>query len=174
MTTPLQKLPLDPKWFAVYIKSRQEKKAAAELDRMEISCFLPLHKVLRQWSDRKKWVEVPLFNSYLFVNITDKEYNAVLQVMGVVRFITFEGKAVSIPLPQIEAIKIYLEQESPDWIAPEIDMDAGASVEVTRGPMVGLTGILLNIKGKHRVKVEIDCLGQSLIIDIPKSSLKIL
>ena len=170
----VQKLPAPPKWYAVYTKSRQEKKAAAELERLEISCFLPLHKVLRQWSDRKKWVEVPLFNSYLFVNITEKEYNVVLQVMGVVRFITFEGRAVAIPLPQIEAIKTYIEQDAPDYVGEAVPMEAGANVEVTRGAMTGLSGILLNIQGKHRVKVEIDCLGQSLIIDIPKSSLKIL
>lgn len=171
---PTDKLPTTPQWFAVYTRSRMERKAVTELDRMGITSFLPLHKVLRQWSDRKKWVEVPLFNSYVFVNITDKEYNAVLQVMGVVRFITFEGKAVAIPLPQIEAIKTYIEQGAPEYVAPEMPMEAGANVEITRGAMAGLTGILLNIQGKHRVKVEIDCVGQSLIIDIPKSSLKMM
>jgi transcriptional antiterminator RfaH len=170
----IEKQPSDPQWFAVYTRSRMEKKAVAEMNKMAITCFLPLHKVLRQWSDRKKWVEVPLFNSYVFVYITDKEYNAVLQVMGVVRFITFEGKAVAIPMPQIEAIRTYIEQGAPDYVAPEISLEAGANVEITRGAMAGLSGVLLNIQGKHRVKVEIDCVGKSLIIDIPRSSLKLL
>ena len=171
---PVEKLPSTSHWFAVYTRSRMEKKVSAEMDKMEINCFLPMHKVLRQWSDRKKWVEVPLFNSYVFVNITDKEYNAVLQVMGVVRFITFESKAVAIPLQQIEAIKTYIDQGSPDYIAPEIPLEAGANVEIIRGAMAGLSGVLLNIRGKHRVKVEIDCVGQSLIIDVPKTSLRML
>ena len=171
---PVEKLPSSANWFAVYTRSRMEKKAATEMEQTGITCFLPTRKVLRQWSDRKKWVDVPLFNSYVFVNITDKEYNAVLQVMGVVRFITFERKAVAIPVQQIEAIKAYIDQGAPDYIAPEMPMEAGANVEITRGAMAGLTGILLNIQGKHRVKVEIDCVGQSLIIDVPKSSLRIM
>ena len=171
---PVEKLPSSTNWFAVYTRSRMEKKAAAEMEQAGITCFLPMRKVLRQWSDRKKWVDVPLFNSYVFVNITDKEYNAVLQVMGVVRFITFERKAVAIPVQQIEAIKAYIDQGAPDYIAPEMPMEAGSNVEIIRGAMAGLTGILLNIQGKHRVKVEIDCVGQSLIIDVPKTSLRIM
>ena len=171
---PIEKLPPTSNWFAVYTRSRMEKKAAAEMEKFGINSFLPTRKVLRQWSDRKKWVEVPLFNSYVFVNITDKEYNTVLQVMGVVRFITFESKAVAIPLHQIEAIKAYIDQGAPDYTAPQTPMEAGAKVEIVRGAMSGLSGILLNIKGKHRVKVEIDCVGQSLIIDVPKTSLRIL
>ena len=171
---PVEKLPSTSTWYAVYTRSRMEKKAAAEMEKSGITCFLPLRKVLRQWSDRKKWVEVPLFNSYVFVNITDKEYNAVLQVMGVVRFITFEGRAVAIPLPQIEAIKAYIEQGAIDYTAPDTPLEAGANIEIIHGAMAGLSGILLNIQGKHRVKVEIDCVGQSLIIDVPKTSLRVL
>lgn len=171
---PVEKLPSTSNWFAVYTRSRMEKKAAGEMEKSGITCFLPLRKVLRQWSDRKKWVEAPLFNSYVFVYITDKEYNAVLQVMGVVRFITFESKAVAIPLQQIEAIKAYVDQGAPDYTAPDMPMEAGASVEIIRGAMTGLSGVLLNIQGKHRVKVEIDCVGQSLIIDVPKTSLRII
>ena len=165
---------LTSQWFAVYTRSRMEKKVVSEMDKREIKCFLPMRKVLRQWSDRKKWVEVPLFNSYVFVNITQKEYDSVLQIMGIVRFITFESKAVAIPLQQIEAIKIYIEQGASDYIAPETLLEVGANVEIIYGSMIGLSGVLLTIQGKHRVKVDIDCVGQSLIIDIPKTSLRIL
>ena len=165
---------LTSQWFAVYTRSRMEKKVVSEMDKREIKCFLPMRKVLRQWSDRKKWVEVPLFNSYVFVNITQKEYDSVLQIMGIVRFITFESKAVAIPLQQIEAIKTYIEQGASDFIASETLLEVGANVEIIHGSMIGLSGVLLTIQGKHRVKVDIDCVGQSLIIDIPKTSLRIL
>ncbi|MEI6748792.1 MAG: UpxY family transcription antiterminator [Bacteroidales bacterium] len=164
----------DYQWYAVYTRSRTEKKAHDELVQRGIICFLPMHKVLRQWSDRKKWVETPLFNSYLFVRISPKEYLQVLQISGLVRFITFEGKAVPIPPQQIEAIKVFLEQGAPDFASEEVHLLAGAAVEITRGTMIGLTGILLHIAGKHRVKVEIDCVGQSLILNVPKSSLTII
>jgi transcriptional antiterminator RfaH len=164
----------DYKWFAVYTRSRTEKKAHDELVKRGIICFLPMHKVLRQWSDRKKWVETPLFNSYLFVHISPQEHLQVLQTKGLVRFITFEGKAVPIPPQQIEAIKIFLGQGAPDYLQTEMNFETGATVEITRGAMMGLMGILLNVAGKHRVKVEIECVGQSLIIDVPKTSLKII
>jgi len=161
-------------WFAVYTRSRTEKKAHDELVKHGITSFLPMHKVLRQWSDRKKWVEVPLFNSYIFVQISPKEYLQVLRIQGLVRFIAFEGKAAPIPPQQIEAIKIFLGQGAQDYEQAEMNLEAGAPVEITRGAMAGLTGILLYVAGKHRVKVEIDCVGQSLIINIPKSSLKLI
>jgi transcription elongation factor/antiterminator RfaH len=164
----------DYQWFAVYTRSRTEKKAHDELVKKGIICFLPMLKVLRQWSDRKKWVEVPLFNSYLFVQISQQEYQRVLQTQGLVRFITFEGKAVPIPQQQIEAIKIFLGQGAPNYLQTDMNFETGANVEITRGAMMGLTGILLHVAGKHRVKVEIDCVGQSLIIDVPKTSLKII
>src|SRR5664279_5154824 len=107
--------PDDFHWFALYTRSRAEKKVYNELVHRNIDAFLPMHKVMRQWSDRKKIVEAPLFNSYLFVNITEKEHLPTLQVEGVVRFISFEGKAVAIPPQQIEAIKAYLGEGAPKY-----------------------------------------------------------
>ncbi|NVO21401.1 MAG: UpxY family transcription antiterminator [Bacteroidetes bacterium] len=159
-------------WYAIYTRSRTEKKVYTELIKRNIHVFLPLHKTVRQWSDRKKTVEVPLFNSYLFVCINEKEYLTALQVEGVVRYVTFEGKAVSIPPQQIEAIKAYIDEGTPAYEESLINLEAGVNIEITRGPMMGLNGILLNFHGKHRVKVEIDCVGQSLIIDVPRTSLR--
>ncbi|HDO06779.1 MAG TPA: hypothetical protein ENG85_03760, partial [Bacteroidetes bacterium] len=69
-------------WYALYVRSRTEKKVAVELEGADIDFYLPLEKRLRQWSDRKKWVEEPLFRSYIFVHITQKEYYKVLQTRG--------------------------------------------------------------------------------------------
>lgn len=159
-------------WYALYTKSRSEKKAYQELCRKEIQAFLPLRKTIRQWSDRKKVVEVPLFNSYLFIYIQGKEHLPALQTDSVVRFVTFEGKAVPIPPQQIEAIKAYLDEGAPEYDETQLNLETGINVEITRGPMMGLHGVLLTLQGKHRVKVEIECVGQSLIIDIPRTSLR--
>ena len=97
---------MDKSWFAIYVKSRTEKKVSAELDKLGIDHYLPLLKVLKQWSDRKKWVIEPLFKSYIFVYIDTAQYYDVLKAINVVRYITFEGKAVAIPPQQIEAIKL--------------------------------------------------------------------
>jgi len=159
-------------WYAIYTRSRSEKKVFTELTLRKISAFLPMRTTIRQWSDRKKKVQVPLFNSYVFVNITEKEHLPVLKVDNVVKFVTFEGKAVPIPPQQIEAIKAYIGEGAPEYDESSSDLEAGVNIEITRGPMMGLTGVLINLKGKHRVKVEIECVGQSLLIDVPRTSLR--
>jgi len=159
-------------WFALYTRSRSEKLVYTRLIERGIEAFLPLRKTIRQWSDRKKSVMLPLFNSYVFVCISEHEHLKALQAEGVVRFVTFEGKSVPIPPQQIEAIKAYLDEGAPEYENVETALETGIQIEITRGPMMGLNGILLTFHGKHRVKVEIECVGQSLIIDVPKTSLK--
>ena len=160
-------------WYAIYVKSRTEKKVALELMYENIDHYLPLIKLLKQWSDRKKWVEEPLFRSYVFVNIEQKDYFKVLQINGAVKYISFEGSAVPIPEVQINAIKYYLEESSPDNI-DRIKWDLGQKVEVISGSMTGLVGELIEIRGKHKVRVEIESVGSSLLIQIPKSKLRLI
>jgi len=160
-------------WFAVYSKPRFEKRAYSGLMEAGIDTFLPLIKTLKQWSDRKKWVEEPLFRSYLFVHIVKSDYFRVLNTSGVVRYIRFEGKAVPVPPQQILAIKQYLNSEE---IIQESQttFDIGDTVEVFRGELKGLTGNLVKIQGRQKVKIEIESIGQSIILTIPKSYLRIL
>ncbi len=160
-------------WYALYVKPRSEKKVALELEAWEIEFYLPLIKVLKQWSDRKKWIEEPLFKSYLFVCIDPKEYYIVLQVIGAVRYISFEGKAAPIPPQQIEAIKYYLNEKDPE-IQKDADWKKGNKVEIIAGSMTGLIGELVEVKGKHRVSIEIETVGHAILIKIPKNKLRIL
>ncbi len=159
-------------WYAIYVKSRAEKSVAKELEYAEVEHYLPLIKRLKQWSDRKKWVEEPLFRSYLFVYIEQAQYYTVLQTAGVVKYITFEKKAVPIPPQQIEAIKYYLNEKDPEQLSAE-DWKEGKKVEIISGGMTGLYGELIEIKNKHRVKVEIEVVGQTLLVQVPKSKLRL-
>lgn len=158
-------------WYAIYVKSRAEKKVASELSFAKIDHYLPLRKVLKQWSDRKKWVEEPLFRSYVFVSIEQKDYYTVLQVPGVVKYITFEGKAVPIPPQQIDVIKYYLNEKEPEHSIPD-NWVKGQNVEVISGSMTGLTGKLVEFKGKHWLGVEIEAIGHSIVIQIQKNKLR--
>ena len=160
-------------WYALYVKSRTEKKVAIELEGIGIDFYLPLEKRLRQWSDRKKWVEEPLFRSYIFVHITPKEYYKVLQIRGAVKYISFEGKAVPVPQQQIDAIKIYLREIDPVQ-NEDVVWEEGKEVEVMAGNLIGLKGILIKAKGKNRVKVEIEVVGSAIILNIPRKHLRII
>ena len=158
-------------WYAIYTNPRSEKAAHRALLEKGINVYLPLVKTLRQWSDRKKKVEEPLFRSYLFVSITKAEYFKVLNTPGVVRYITFEGRAVPIPQNQIDAIKYFLETEITDEEGLT-GFEPGTLVEITRGTLMGLQGKLVEERGKHRVKVVIEAIGKSISITIPKGQLK--
>jgi len=157
-------------WFAVYVKSRSEKKVALEFEIDGVDFYLPLVKKLKQWSDRKKWVEEPLFRSYIFVHIEQKEYYTVLKTQNVVKYVSFEGKAVPIRKEQIEAVKYFLNEKDPENIDNQVWAE-GQKVEIISGSMAGLKGELIEVRGKKKVKVEIEVVGKTLVIQIPKSKL---
>jgi transcription antitermination factor NusG len=80
------------KWHVVYTKPKWEKKVDLNFAQKGIESWCPTQKKERQWSDRKKIIEEPLFKSYVFVKATKEEYTNVLTTMGVVRFLYFEKK----------------------------------------------------------------------------------
>ena len=160
-------------WYALYTKPRNEKKAFESLGEAGIEAYLPLIKTLKQWSDRKKWVEEPLFRSYIFVHIDKSDYFKVLNVFGIVRYITFEGKAVAIPENQIQAIKQYVGKDF-EPLDETKEFSIGDKVEVVKGSLMGLQGRLVSIKNKQKVKIEIEAIAQSVYVSVPKSFLEIL
>lgn len=163
------------KWFAIYVKSRNEKKVFKSLNDIGIESFLPLITKIKQWSDRKKKVEEPLFNSYLFVNIPLSDYYKVLNVNGVVRFICFEKKPVEVPENQIEAIKKYIcDTDIHDVDYESINFKEGELVRIKSGQMKDLTGRFVEIKGKHRIMIEIEVVGQYLPINIARTNVEII
>jgi transcription antitermination factor NusG len=163
----------DKNWYALYTKPRWEKKISQLLNEKRIENYLPLQKVLKQWSDRKKWIQEPLFRSYIFVHILPDEYLPTLQTAGVVKFVTFERKAVVIPAVQIEAIKTYVQ--TGEEIAGEIpDVRTGDRVVVVRGSLKGLEGRLVQISKKKRLRIMIEGIQQSLHIKVPLSHIKVL
>ena len=92
-----------------------ERKLLENLKEKNIECYLPMRKVLKIWSDRKKWVEEPLFRCYLFVKVSYKEFFTVLNTPGGVCYVSFGGKAQSIPEVQINNIRTFLNQADRDF-----------------------------------------------------------
>lgn len=160
-------------WHVVYIRSRAEKKVESELQHKNIETYLPLQRKLRQWSDRKKWVEMPLISGYLFVRISRKEYDQVLQATNVVSYVRFEGKAAIIPESQIESLQLMLKQDNLEITVTQENFEVGQKIEVVSGPLIGLQGKLVKIKGKNKVAVVLEKLGYSAIIEILTENLRI-
>lgn len=159
-----------PHWLAAYTKPRNEKKVYERLVEAGIETFLPLQKRMKQWSDRKKIVEEPLLRSYIFVRITEKQYRDVLNTYGVVRYVTFEGKAAPIPDKQIDILKLLVGQQF-DIESTEEPLVPGETIVVTIGPLSGLEGELVEYKGKTRMIVRLDHISHSLLVTLPKGYL---
>lgn len=156
------------KWYAVYTRPRFEKKVCQDLLEQGIEAYLPMIKTMRQWSDRKKMVEIPLFSSYVFVNIGRKHYDLVLQTFGAVKYITFEGKAAAIPAEQIDLLKIIVnsnEKVETTWESRQ----KGDRVVVTAGSLKGLEGILITDGDRKKVLVRIDSIDQNLTVEVHAS-----
>ncbi|MBE8727752.1 UpxY family transcription antiterminator [Flavobacterium hungaricum] len=120
-------------WYVVYTKPKWEKKVAEKLIQLGIDCYCPLIIQLKQWSDRKKKVEVPLFNSYVFVHLNEAERNSVFQVAGVVRYLFWLGKPAVVKDQEIEIIKTSLKAPnisevsvSPIQVGDKITLESGA------------------------------------------------
>ena len=161
----------EEKWYAIYTRPRAEKQVCKRLVEGGIETFLPLQKTYRIWGDRKKLIEKPLLNSYLFVNVKTKNFHHVYMVQGVVKFISFEGHPVAIPKKQIDNLRLLVNSDAEIEVTSE-NFSKGDNVEVMSGSLVGLTGELIKIGNQNRVVVRIDKLDQNLILKIPKSFLR--
>lgn len=159
------------KWYAVYTRSRAEKKLHTLLTQKNISCYLPLKKTLQQRSDRKKWVELPLLPSYLFVQVTEKERFAVLNTPGAVRYVAFEGRAVPIPAEQIAYLDSLIHYQQQDVAVIYGSFAKGDQVEVQCGPLQGVKGEVVQIRGKKRLLLRFDALGYCVHVETSTAEL---
>lgn len=155
------------KWYALYTRPRHEKKVHDQLLEKGVESFLPMIERLRQWKDRKKRVELPLFNSYVFIKIDLKNRYTALQTNGVVRMVSFGGVPAAIPDWQIEQLRRVIEY--PDTLELENYLRAGDWVEVIDGPFRGIKGRLRELRGQTRVVINIDGIFQSASFVIDKS-----
>lgn len=163
----------DYKWYALYTKSRSEKKTALELQIKQIEVFLPMKKTIRQWSDRKKMVEVPLINSYLFVKVSEREYYDVLNANGAVKYISFGGKACPIPEEQIDFLKKMIKADVVLEVTHE-KIEAGQRIKIVAGPFIGTQAEVVQIKNSTKLIVRFDQLAVSFLAEISKNDLELI
>ena len=162
----------EKKWHIIYTRPHHEKNIYRQLQENKIEAYLPLQTTLRQWSDRKKKVTLPLFNCYLFVYISLKEYYWVLNVPGVIRYVCFEGKAAILSEKKIETIKKLVENR---FELEEIDqlLQKGQKVKIITGPLTGINGELIFYSNKKRVIIRVEEINKCLTINVPLNNLKL-
>lgn len=157
-------------WYAIYVRSRHEKCVHSELQNKGIESSLPMATQIRQWSDRKKKIEVPLFRGYVFVKIDIvQEKLPVIQTDGVVKFVTFCNKSVVIPEQQMYWLDQLLQSDLE--LEQEKDYPIGTEVEVLFGPMKGLRGRVKHKNSIKRLVIWFDAIMQGVSVEIDSAYL---
>jgi transcription antitermination factor NusG len=167
LTQVQQDLPQhQPAWFAVQTRPRHEKRVSAELQEKGISAFLPVISTTRQWSDRRRVVELPLFSQYVFVRITQNLVTRVwvLRTNGVTHFVGPRGIAAPIPDEEIERVQRVVAQAVA--VAPHPFLNVGNRVRIRGGALDGLQGILTAVNGDQTLVLSVQLIQRSLAIRI--------
>ena len=161
-----------PQWYALYLRSRYEKKVALELERKNIEQFLPLIEEVHVWSDRKKKVMEPLFRGYIFVRTDLRDRETILRTDGVIRFVGIRNKPSRIPELHIGWLRRVVGQAKE--VQRESYLDVGERVRIVSGPFMGIEGIVNRVKGSSRVIVPIAAVQQSVSFQVSSELLEII
>jgi transcription antitermination factor NusG len=158
-------------WYVVYTKPRWEKKVYTLLTDKNIEAYCPLNKVRRKWSDRIKWVEEPLFKSYVFVKVAPEELTGVRMISGVVNFVYWLGKPAIVKNKEIEIIRKFLNDYEEVWTEP-IELQKDARVVITRGAFMDKEARVVKVT-HNKVRVLIESIGYSLVAVVSRSNVDV-
>ncbi len=156
-------------WYAVYTKPRWEKKVYGLLLERHLDAYCPLNRVKKKWSDRVKWVEEPLFKSYVFVRIPEKDQALVRLVNGVVNFVYWLGKPAIVKDKEIETIRKFLDDYDEVQAIP-IDLQKNTKVTIRRGAFMDKEATVVRVIN-NKVQVVLESLGYSLVAVIDRSNI---
>lgn len=160
-------------WKVLYVGSRKEKSVAELLGREGIEYYLPLIKKMRQWSDRKKMVEMPLFNSYVFVRPTAMQRDKALQVPGVVKYLRYNDGDAQVRENEIELIRTLISGgRDMSSFDDGQQFSAGEEIEVISGPMKGLQGLVMHNSSGQYLKIQFSGMGNGLNVFVMKGEIK--
>jgi transcriptional antiterminator NusG len=160
----------DVAWFALYSMPRSEKKVADRLADKGFSVYLPLYTTVRQWSDRRKKVQMPLIPSIVFIQVALTELPSALACSGVLRVVRYLGKPARIRDYEINNLRVLLSGVNSVHLRDcDLDIDAGIPVQIVRGPFLGVVGTCIRRQGRHHLVVEIVALNRQLELTLPVS-----
>jgi len=161
-------------WYVLHTRSRFENVVHDGLQKKSLQAFLPKHRVRSKRRDRKVIIQVPLFPGYVFIesHLQVEEYLEIVKTVGVVRIIGNKEGPVPVPRETIQSLKIMVAANSDIYTGRQFKK--GDKVMVTNGPFTGVMGIFVRHKGKDRVIVHLEALGQFAGVDVHKEDIEIL
>jgi transcription antitermination factor NusG len=156
------------KWYVVYTKPRWEKKVYGSLVQKGFAAYCPLNRIRKRWSDRVKWVEEPLFKSYVFVKVPESDLARVRLVNGVVNFVYWLGKPARVRDSEIETIRKFLD-EYEEVVAEPYDLHRNEKITIRRGVFRDKEATVVKVIN-NKVQVVIESIGYSLVAVIDRSN----
>ena len=160
---------VDRLWYAVYTRSRHEKRVAEELRIRQVESFLPLYEAVHQWKDRRARVHLPLFPGYVFVRFDIRERLRVLQVPSVVRIIGNQSHAIPLQQREIDAL---LAAGAGTRAEPHPYLRVGRRVRIKTGPFQGLEGFVKRKNENFRVVISLDSIMRSMVLDMDETDIE--
>jgi len=161
------------KWYVVYTQTNAEKRAEERLAQAGFEVYLPLYESMRQWSDRKKKVKLPLIRSVVFVRCTPQTLNAVYAIQGVKGVLKYLGQPAVVQAHEIRNLQLLLQESTPEE-ASIGSFRAGQDVAVVAGPFKGMYAKAIETLNAYRVAVSLELLGVAYVVHIPKSYIQVL
>ena len=156
------------RWYVALVRMHHEKKVAERLNKMGIENFVPVQQELHQWSDRRKMVESVLLPMMIFVHLDPKERKEVLSFSTVSRYMVLRGESspAVIPDEQMARFRFMLDYSEEAVSMSTTLLARGEKVRVSKGPLTGLVGELVNVDGKSKIAVRLNLLGCACV-DMP-------
>ena len=158
-------------WYVAYTNSRAERMAKKKLDNLGIKNFLPLQKVVRQWSDRKKKLEVPLFPNYIFINTKPTYKFKALALPELISYVYFDKKPVTVPEKVVESLEKVLLGDV-EVTNESFENKIGSKVRITEGKFAGAEGKWMKTKNRARLIIRVEVLNQTVTLDVSSESVE--
>jgi transcription antitermination factor NusG len=156
-------------WYVVYTMPRWEKKVYHLLIKKGIEAYCPLNRVKKKWSDRIKWVEEPLFKSYVFVRVPEEDQTRVRMVSGVVNFVYWLGKPAIVREGEIEIIRKFLNDYEEVWAEP-VALNKDTRVTILKGALMNKEAKVVGVIN-NKVRVLIESIGYALVAVVERTNL---
>jgi transcription antitermination factor NusG len=157
-------------WYAVHTRHQHERLVARMLANKGFEIFLPLYNEVRQWRDRVKKVEVPLFSCYVFLRGDLDRRLPILTTPGVHGLVCSAGKLAGIPEEEIQAVRSVIENHIN--VEPHPFLKCGDLVRVKSGALRGLEGFLARKKGQARLIISVTLLERSVAAEVDASTVE--
>jgi transcriptional antiterminator NusG len=159
-----------PAWYAIWTRSRHEQIVRQQLERKGVEAFLPTIPKWSRWKDRKKKIDWPLFPGYCFARFDGQDRLPVLKCSGVVTIVSFDGEIAPIPEREIDGIRRLVTSDLQYDPCPMIR--EGMVVEVTHGPLKGVTGRLIRKGTNARLVLSVDLIGQAVSVEVDAADVR--